>query len=223
MHASLSQPPRWSPWWAAALAAFVLLQSLLMAATTAPGLPPDEWAHLSYVRDVADGRPVPDYAEGRIRESTQGNYLSHPPLYYSLLGAATAVAGLEPFTDLRPLRMASAGFVGLGFLLWLLVGRALGLPLAGAVLVTDNGSNPDNLTDDATITVNLNDVNEAPIVDPATFPVVENSANGTSVGTVTFNDQDSGQTHTFEITAGDPDGAFTIDSAIVSSLRHCEW
>lgn len=136
MHASLSKPPRWSPWWAVALAAFVLLQALLMAATTAPGLPPDEWAHLSYVRDVADGRPVPDYADGRIRGSTQGNYLSHPPLYYSLLGAATAVAGLDPFTGLRPLRMASAGFVGIGFLLWLLVGRALGLPLAGAVLVT---------------------------------------------------------------------------------------
>lgn len=136
MHNSLSQAPRWSPWWAVALAAFVLLQSLLMAATTAPGLPPDEWAHLSYVRDVADGRLVPDYADGRIRESSQGNYLSHPPLYYSALGAATAVGGLDPFTDLRPLRAASAGFVGVGFLLWLLVGRALGLPLAGAILAT---------------------------------------------------------------------------------------
>lgn len=136
MHTTLSRDTRWNPWWAVALAAFVLLQSLVMAATTAPGLPPDEWAHLSYVRDVADGRPVPDYAEGRIRESAQGNYLSHPPLYYSALGAAAAIGGLDPFTDLRPLRAASAGFVALGFLLWLLVGRALGLPLAGAVLAT---------------------------------------------------------------------------------------
>lgn len=127
---------RWSPWWAVALAAFVLLQSLVMASTTAPGLPPDEWAHLSYIRDVADGRLVPDYAEGRIRESAQGNYLSHPPLYYSLLGKAAAMGGLEPFSDVKPLRAASATFVAAGFLLWLLVGRALGLPLVGAVLVT---------------------------------------------------------------------------------------
>lgn len=132
-------PPRaqpWNPWWAVALATFVLLQSLVMAATTGPGLPPDEWAHLSYVRDVADGRLVPDYAEGRIRDSVQGNYLSHPPLYYTVLGKAAAIGNLDTFTDLRPLRAASALFVALGLWLWLRVGRAAGLPLAGAVLAT---------------------------------------------------------------------------------------
>ena len=130
------QHDRWNPWWAVALAAFLLMQSLVMATTTAAGVPPDEWAHLSYIRDVANGGLVPDYAEGRIRETPQGNYLSHPPLYYSLLGKAAAIAGLDPMARLFPLRVASALFMVFGFWLWLRIGRALGLPLAGAVLLT---------------------------------------------------------------------------------------
>ena len=45
----------------------------------------------------------------------------------------------------------------------------------------------------ATMTIDLNDVNEAPTVDPQTFAVDENSPNGTTVGTVVANDPDAGQ------------------------------
>ena len=73
----------------------------------------------------------------------------------------------------------------------------------------DNGT--PALSGTATITVNLTDVNEAPIVNAATFGLAENSANGTVVGTVTFTPQDTGQTHTFAITAGNTGGAFAIN------------
>ncbi|MFQ5643824.1 MAG: DUF4347 domain-containing protein, partial [Thiogranum sp.] len=56
------------------------------------------------------------------------------------------------------------------------------------VQVQDNGTG--TLTDTATVTINLNDLNEAPVVNNQGFAVNENSANGTSVGTVLANDQD---------------------------------
>ena len=80
------------------------------------------------------------------------------------------------------------------------------------VQVTDNGTPVQSGT--GTITVNLTNVNEAPVVNPATFSVVECSANGSLVGTpVTFTDPDAGQTHTFAITAGNTGNAFAIDPA----------
>ncbi|HEX2836410.1 MAG TPA: cadherin domain-containing protein [Thermoanaerobaculia bacterium] len=80
------------------------------------------------------------------------------------------------------------------------------------VTVTDNGTG--NLTDTATITVNLNNLNEAPVVNAATVSLNENSANGTSVHTVTFTEPDTtGQTHTFAITAGNTGGAFAINAS----------
>jgi VCBS repeat-containing protein len=78
------------------------------------------------------------------------------------------------------------------------------------VRVTDNGAPP--LFGSATVTINLTDVNEAPVVSPATFSLPENSANGTLVGTVTFTDPDAGQTHTFSITAGNTNTAFAINA-----------
>ena len=63
-----------------------------------------------------------------------------------------------------------------------------------------------------TITVNVNNLNEVAVVNAATFSLPENSANGTTVGTVTFTDQDAGQSHTFAITGGNTGGAFTINA-----------
>jgi hypothetical protein len=69
-------------------------------------------------------------------------------------------------------------------------------------------------SDDGTITINLNDLNEAPVVNPATFSIDENSSNGTIVGSVIFLNEDAGQTHTFWIDpVSNTDGAFTIDAA----------
>jgi VCBS repeat-containing protein len=80
------------------------------------------------------------------------------------------------------------------------------------VTVTDDGTG--TLSDTASITINVNNLNEAPVVDAATTAVNENTANGTTVHTVTFTEPDNtGQTHTFSITGGNAAGAFTINSS----------
>lgn len=79
------------------------------------------------------------------------------------------------------------------------------------VRVTDNGL--PALSDQATITISLKDVNEAPSVDSPAFAIAENSVYGSSVGTVTATDQDAGQSLTYSIDSGNPNGAFAIDAA----------
>ncbi len=77
------------------------------------------------------------------------------------------------------------------------------------VRVTDSGG----LTYDETFTINLTNVNETPTdLAPSTNSVVEHATNGTTVGTVTPIDPDSGDTFTYQLidTAG---GRFAIDSA----------
>ncbi|QKG80546.1 cadherin domain-containing protein [Tenuifilum thalassicum] len=72
------------------------------------------------------------------------------------------------------------------------------------------------LTDNATITINLNDVNEAPAISDASVSIDENSPNGTSVFNVnddrSGNDTDiDGDAISYSITAGDGSGAFAIN------------
>ncbi len=73
-------------------------------------------------------------------------------------------------------------------------------------------SDGDGGTDPATVTINLNDINEAPTISPQTFAVAENTANGTSVGTVVASDPDAGNTLTFTESGGSGAAAFDIDS-----------
>ncbi len=77
------------------------------------------------------------------------------------------------------------------------------------VTVTDAGGRFDT----ATITVNLNDINDAPVINDATFSVDENSANGTAVGSVPVTDPDAGDSHVYSIPVGNTGGAFAIDNA----------
>ena len=77
------------------------------------------------------------------------------------------------------------------------------------VTVTDAGG----IIDTATITVNLNDINDAPVINDATFSVDENSANGSAVGSVPVTDPDAGDSHVYAITVGNTGGAFAIDNA----------
>jgi len=77
------------------------------------------------------------------------------------------------------------------------------------VEVTDNGG----LTDDATVTLDLNDVNERPTVDGQTFNVDENASAGTSVGIVNATDPDALDSLTYTITGGNDSGAFGINPA----------
>ena len=79
------------------------------------------------------------------------------------------------------------------------------------VEVTDGGT--PGLSDTATLTINLNDLNEAPSVDDTTFVIDENSPILAPVGTVAGSDPDGGLTGTltYAITAGNSTGAFAID------------
>lgn len=65
-----------------------------------------------------------------------------------------------------------------------------------------------------TVTINITNVNEAPVLNPGgPFTVTENAANNTLVGTMTATDVDAATTLTYSITSGDTRGVFTINNA----------
>lgn len=70
------------------------------------------------------------------------------------------------------------------------------------------------LFDTTTVTININDINEVPVLGAAgPFSFDENIAPGTVVTTMTATDQDGGQTLTYTIESGNTGGMFAIDSA----------
>ena len=71
-----------------------------------------------------------------------------------------------------------------------------------------------NTAVNATVFINLNDLNEPPTVNNATFAINENSSNGTTVGTVTFSDPDAADQGNlvFDILTGNTNGAFAISN-----------
>jgi nitrite reductase (NO-forming)/hydroxylamine reductase len=77
-------------------------------------------------------------------------------------------------------------------------------------------ADPGGLSDTATVTVSLLDVvenqNRPPVVNNQGFSINENSANGTTVGTVAASDPD-GNTLSYSITAGNTSGAFAINAS----------
>lgn len=77
------------------------------------------------------------------------------------------------------------------------------------VQVTDDG--PLTLSAKAVITVNLNDVNELPMVGAFTANISQNNTNGYLVSTIDFTDEDADQMHTFSISAGNTNSIFSID------------
>lgn len=80
------------------------------------------------------------------------------------------------------------------------------------VTVTDNGSPVK--TGSGLVTVFLRDVNKfAPVVTPKQFSIDENLANGTVVGTVPASNDDTSQTKTYAITAGNFKDTFAIDAS----------
>ena len=76
------------------------------------------------------------------------------------------------------------------------------------VTVTDSGG----LTDTATVTVGVTDVNEAPTAADASFTIAENAGTNAVVGSVSASDPDAGDTISYAITGGNADGAFAIDA-----------
>ena len=63
------------------------------------------------------------------------------------------------------------------------------------------------------ITVSLNDLNETPTANNATFGIAENSALGASVGIVSASDPDTGDTLSWSILSGNTNGAFAISTS----------
>lgn len=78
------------------------------------------------------------------------------------------------------------------------------------VKVTDNGAG--SLTDQASVTINLTDVNEAPDIYNQGFGVAENTPNGQTVGTVIATDPDNGQYLSFSILSGNTGNAFNLNA-----------
>ena len=78
------------------------------------------------------------------------------------------------------------------------------------VKATDAAGN----TSSQNIAVTVADVNEFdPVLNDATFSIVENSANSTAIGTVTATDADATKTLAYSITGGNTLGIFAINSA----------
>lgn len=86
-----------------------------------------------------------------------------------------------------------------------------GHPFSLTITVSDDGTG--NLTDTATVTVNLNDINDAPVASDATFSLDEDAGNGMAIGTAPANDVDAADSLTYTITAGNGDGMFAIDAS----------
>ena len=69
------------------------------------------------------------------------------------------------------------------------------------------------LSDEATITITLTNVNEAPVMPPNRFEVAENSAVDTAVGSCASTDVDAGDSLSYAITGGNTEGRFKVDAA----------
>jgi VCBS repeat-containing protein len=78
------------------------------------------------------------------------------------------------------------------------------------VKVEDNGTG--SLSSQATVTINLVNVNEAPVVANQLFIINENSLNGTVIGTVVATDPDAGQTLAYSILSGNVTNDFVINA-----------
>src|SRR5690606_29478157 len=79
------------------------------------------------------------------------------------------------------------------------------------IQVADGGLFPE-LIDTATFIINLNDINEKPILAADTFLINENSLNNFSVGMAVAQDQDTLTTFTYNIISG-ADSVFAVNAA----------
>ena len=80
-----------------------------------------------------------------------------------------------------------------------------------SVKVTDNGS--PVLSSTGTITIDVNQVNDPPVINNKSASVSDDALNGTLVTTVSASDPDAGQTLTYSITSGNTDTAFYINNS----------
>ncbi len=79
-----------------------------------------------------------------------------------------------------------------------------------SVQVADGGT--PGLADTAIVAINVEDVNEAPIIADQTIVIVGIPENGTVVGTLSASDPDQGDTLTFVQQGGTGSDAFTVEA-----------
>ncbi|MFC4992446.1 cadherin domain-containing protein [Rubritalea tangerina] len=80
------------------------------------------------------------------------------------------------------------------------------------------------LSDSAQVTVNVTDVNEAPVANDVVGSLAENSSAGSVVAVVGASDPDAGASLTYSITAGNGSGLFAIDgSGAVSTTDELDY
>ncbi len=77
------------------------------------------------------------------------------------------------------------------------------------VKVTDNGTG--SLYDTATVNIDVNDVNDAPVIDDLSFTLQEDAV--ALMKNIPASDEDAGQNLTYAITGGNTGGAFSINAA----------
>ncbi|MCA8986024.1 MAG: cadherin domain-containing protein [Planctomycetaceae bacterium] len=137
---------------------------------------------------------------GLIFGVVQGTDAENDPISYSITNGNTNGAfSIDPSTGI--LRVANSAALDFET-----------MPVFTLEVTGVDGRDPQ-LTDTATITVNLRDVNDAPTVDPnQVFTVSESAPNGTNVGIVTGSDEDN-DTLSFAIVGGNIGGAFAINAA----------
>lgn len=75
------------------------------------------------------------------------------------------------------------------------------------VTVTDQG----NLSTSATVTIQVQNVNESPIIDDQGFNINENSPNGTLIGSIIASDPDNGQSLSYSIISGNTSNAVSLN------------
>ena len=109
------------------MAALVFFTTCFYVRNVPVGQPPDEWAHLSYIADiVSGGPPIPEYANSVIVVTGQQNYLTHPPLYYTVAGMTGKTLSWDPVRNYQRYRLVSALMVAAGIYLWVLIAAGLG-------------------------------------------------------------------------------------------------
>lgn len=82
-----------------------------------------------------------------------------------------------------------------------------------ALEVEVTGTGTLTLSSTAIITINLNDINEAPVVNVGAASIGTSLSAGTVISTVTFTDEDADQSHAFSISSGNTNSIFQIDAA----------
>ena len=85
-------------------------------------------------------------------------------------------------------------------------------PDATARMITFVAFDGTDTSNVGTTTLTIVSQNDAPVVNDQSFGIIENSPNGTSVGTIAFSDPESGDSHTFTVLGGTGATAFSVNA-----------